>query len=137
MKKQTRSEARDAAFTQIFQISMHEDDMDVVLSELLRERPECETNLGYITQVTDGVMQHNGELEETIKKHLKKGWSLSRISKPSLAVLKLAIYEMKYVDDVPAKVAINEAVELAKRYGSDDDPNFVNGLLASVYKEMS
>ena len=136
MRKQTRSEARDAAFTQVFQMSMHEDDMDVILDELLKERPECETNLGYIKQIIDGVSTHNEELEELIKNNLKQGWSVSRISKTSLAIMKLAIFEMKYVEDVPAKVAINEAVELAKRYGEDGEANFVNGLLASVYKEI-
>ncbi|MCD8181542.1 MAG: transcription antitermination factor NusB [Firmicutes bacterium] len=135
MRKQTRSEARDAAFTQIFQMSLHEDDMEVIMDELLKARPECETNLGYIKNVIDGVAEHEEEIEEIISKHLKPGWTLSRISKASLAIMKLAVFEMKYVDDVPAKVAINEAVELAKRYGGDDDPNFVNGLLGSVYKE--
>ncbi|MCH5210840.1 MAG: transcription antitermination factor NusB [Oscillospiraceae bacterium] len=136
MRKQTRSEARDAAFTQVFQMSMHEDDMDVILDELLKERPECETNLGYIKQIIDGVTTHKEELEELIKKNLKQGWSVSRISKTSFAIMKLAIFEMKYVEDVPAKVAINEAVELAKRYGEEGEANFVNGLLASVYKEI-
>lgn len=135
MKKQTRSEARDAAFTQVFQMSMHEDDMDVILEELLKERPECETNLGYIRGIIDGVGEHNAQIEDIISKHLKSGWTIKRISKTSLAILKLAIFEMKYMDDIPPKVTINEAVELAKRYGDDGDPNFVNGLLASVYKE--
>lgn len=137
MKKQTRSEARDAAFTQVFQMDLHSDDMDIILDELLKARPECETNLGYIRDVIDGVLKHGAEIEETIAKNLKSGWSISRISKVSLSVLKLAIFEMKYRDDVPKKVAINEAVELAKRYGDEDDPTFVNGLLASVYKELS
>ena len=53
MKKQTRSQARDAAFTQVFQMNMHEDDMDVILEELLNARPECETNLGYIRLLTE------------------------------------------------------------------------------------
>ena len=137
MRKQTRSEARDAAFTQVFQMDMHEDDRDVIFSELLKERPECEANLGYIRQIIDGVSEHKDELEDIIKRNLKQGWSVSRISKTSFAIMKLAIFEMKYVDDVPAKVAINEAVELAKRYGVDGEANFVNGLLGSVYKEMS
>lgn len=136
MKKQTRSEARDAAFTQVFQMSMHREDMDVILDELLKARPECETNLGYIRSIIDGVSEHNEELEEIISKHLRTGWTISRISKASLAILKLAIFEMKYRDDVPVKAAINEAVELAKRYGDDDDPIFVNGLLASVCREI-
>ena len=127
MKKQTRSQARDAAFTQVFQMNMHEDDMDVILEELLNARPECETNLGYIRQI----------IEDTVAKYLKAGWTLSRISKASLSIMKLAIFEMKYMDDVPPKVAINEAVELAKRYGDDGDPTFVNGLLGNVFKELA
>lgn len=137
MKKQTRSEARDAAFTQVFQMGLHEDDMDTIMDELLKARPECESNLGYISSIIDGVREKNEELSDTISRHLKKGWSISRISKASLAILKIAVFEMKYVDDVPGKVAINEAVELAKRYGDDNDPNFVNGILGSIYKELS
>lgn len=137
MKKQTRSEARDAAFTQVFQMSLHEDDMDVIMQELLEARPECETNLGYIRTIIDGVREKEDELVALISANLKKGWSVSRISKVSLAVLKLAVFEMKYVDDVPVKVAINEAVELAKRYGDENDPTFINGVLGSIYKELS
>ena len=137
MRKQTRSEARDAAFTQVFQMDLHEDDMDVILDELLKARPESEANLGYIRQIIDGVREHEQEIDELIVKNLKKGWTISRISKASHAIMKLAIFEMKYMDDVPAKVAINEAVELAKRYGDGGDPNFVNGLLGSVYKEIA
>ena len=81
------------------------------------------------------AIEDGEEIEKIIERNLKSGWKISRISKASLTILKLAIFEMKYRDDVPHKVAINEAVELAKRYGCDDDPHFVNGLLASVYKE--
>lgn len=134
MKKQTRSEARDAAFTIVFQMDLHSDDMNIIFDELLKARPESETNLGYIRSVVDGVKEHDEKIGKIISDNLKSGWTISRISKVSLTVLKIAIFEMKYMDDVPAKVAINEAVELAKRYGGDDDPTFVNGLLASVYK---
>lgn len=136
MKKQTRSEARCAAFTQIFQMNQHRDDMDIIMNELLAAIPECEDNLGYITEVIDGVSKHEAELEEIISAHIKKGWSYSRLSKAAQNILKLAVYEMKYVDDVPAKAAINEAVDLAKKYGDDNDPAFINGLLASVYKSL-
>ena len=136
MKKQTRSEARDAAFTQVFQMDLHEGDMDVIMDELLKARPECEDNLGYIKAVIDGVCEHEAEIDELISKNLKKGWTLKRISKTAHTVLKIAIFEMKYLDDVPAKVAANEAVELAKRYGDENDPAFVNGVLASVIKEI-
>ena len=137
MRKQTRSEARDAAFTLVFQLSFHTDDMEVIFDELLQAHPESEQNLGCIRAVVEGVNENNDEFEEIISKHLKSGWTISRISRVSVAVMKMAIYEMKFMDDVPPKVAINEAVELAKRYGDDGDPTFVNGLLGSVYKEMA
>lgn len=136
MKKQSRSEARRAAFTQIFQMNMHRDDMSVILEQLLAEIPECEDNLGYIKSTVDGVIAREAELEEIISANLRSGWTISRISKASLAILKLAVYEMKYADDVPPRVAINEAVELAKQYGADGDAKFVNGLLGSVYKTL-
>ena len=134
MKKQTRSEARDAAFTQVFQMDQHEGSMDVIMDELLKARPECEDNLGYIQSVIDGVKEHGEEIDAIITKSLRKGWSFARISKVSRTVLRIAIFEMKYLDDVPPRVAVNEAVELAKRYGDENDPTFVNGLLASVIK---
>ncbi len=131
-KKQSRSEARRAAFTQIFQMNQHGDEPEAILEYLLEEKPECSDNLGYITTVVNGVREHENEIEDIISRHLKKGWSLPRISKVSAAAMKLAVYEMKYVDDVPPKVAINEAVELVKAYGADNDPSFVNGVLGAV-----
>lgn len=136
MKRQTRSEARRAAFTQIFQMGQHKDDMDIIMSELLAAIPECEDNLGYIQTVVDGVGEREDELIEIISANIKKGWTYSRLSKAAQSILKLAVYEMKYVDDVPPKAAINEAVELAKTYGDDNDPAFINGLLANVYKTL-
>lgn len=136
MKRQTRSEARCAAFTQVFQMKQHREEMDAIMQYMLEEKPECNDNLGYITAVVNGVKEHEQEIEDTISAHLKKGWTLSRISKVSAAVMKVAVYEMKYVDDVPPKVAINEAVELVKKYGAEEDPAFVNGVLGSVMKEL-
>lgn len=136
MKKQTRSEARRAAFTQIFQMNQHSDEMDEMFSLLLLEQPECESNFGYISSTVKGVLEHDAELEKIITENIREGWTYQRLSKVSKCILKLAVYEMKYADDVPPKVAINEAVELAKAYGDENDPNFVNGLLASVYKTL-
>lgn len=136
MKRQTRSEAREAAFTQIFQINQHGEELDEMMKELLNEKPECEDNLGYIQTVVHGVDEKRDELVGEVEKYLKKGWNISRISKVSLSILKLAIYEIKYMDDVPPKVAINEAVELAKKYGEDDDPKFINGILGSFMNNI-
>ena len=136
-KRQTRSEARRAAFTQIFQLNQQGDDKGEMLEHLLNAIPECEDNLGYIQSVVNGVDEKREELNGIISAHLKKGWTLSRISKVSHSILKLAVYEIKYVDDVPEKVAINEAVNIAKEYGSEDDPKFVNGILGAIVKTLS
>ena len=89
----------------------------------------------YISNAVNGIEEHQEEILKDIETNLKEEWKLSRISKMDLTILKLAIYEIKFTD-VPYKVSINEAVELAKKYGEDKSKNFVNGILASVVKEM-
>ncbi len=81
-----------------------------------------------------GIQKNASEIEELIKANLKENWKIDRISKIDLSILKLAIYEIKYTQ-IPFKVAINEAVELAKKYGEDASKTFVNGILASIVKE--
>ena len=136
MKRQTRSEARKAAFTLIFQLNQHGDDVSGMLDMLLEENPACESNLGYISKVVGEVNEKREEINSTIEKYLRKGWTLKRIPKVAHSVLKLAIYEMKYLDDVPVRVAINEAVEIAKNFGDEEQSKFVNGLLGSYAKDL-
>lgn len=88
----------------------------------------------YIKDAIFGIQKNKDEIIHQIEKNLKSDWKLERISKVDLAILKLAIYELKYTD-IPFKVVINEAVELAKKYGEDSSKNFVNGILASVVRE--
>ena len=85
----------------------------------------------YIQDAVLGIEDNKKEIVELIEKNLKSDWKIERISKIDLSILKLAIYEIKY-KDIPFKVVINEAVELAKKYGEDTSKNFVNGILASV-----
>ena len=89
----------------------------------------------YISDVIFGINENEEEILKQIEQNLKEDWKLNRISKMDLSILKLAIYEIKYTE-VPYKVAINEAVELAKKYGEDKSKNFVNGILASIVKDM-
>lgn len=89
----------------------------------------------YISNVILGIKNNEEEILKDIEKNLKEQWKINRISKMDLSILKLAIYEIKYTE-IPYKVAINEAVELAKKYGEDKSKNFVNGILASIVKEM-
>ena len=90
----------------------------------------------YIRDVVLGIETNIEDITKLIEKHLKSDWKIDRISKIDLSLLKLAIYEIKY-KEIPYKVAINEAIELAKKYGEDNSKNFVNGILASVVKELN
>ena len=87
----------------------------------------------YIKDVITGVEKNKVEINNLIEQNLKSNWKMERISKIDLSLLELAIYEIKYKES-PYKVAINEAVELAKKYGEDSSKTFVNGILASIVK---
>lgn len=88
----------------------------------------------YVQEIWDGIHEKEIDILEAIKRNLKEAWSIERIAKIDLAILKLAIYEMVY-SKTPYKVVINEAVELAKKYGDDNAKAFINGILASIVKE--
>ena len=90
----------------------------------------------YIKSISKGVSEKVSELDEAISKHLK-GWKMERICKTDLAILRLAIYEILYRDDIPYKVSVNEAVELAKSFGEDSSPSFINGVLAGIVKDSA
>lgn len=134
--KQTRTQAREEAFKLVFQLNMHSDDIDFLIENLIEEKPESEKNIDYIKKVVFGVNEKNDELEEVIQNSLTRGWKIARLSKASLSVLKLAVYEILYVDDVPQNVAINEAVELTKKYDDLEKAPFVNGVLGGICRKL-
>ena len=85
----------------------------------------------YVKEVASGIKENDEEITNMIAKNLKSGWTIDRISTVDLSLLKLAIYEIKY-GEIPYKIAINEAVNLAKKYGEEQSSSFVNGILAKV-----
>ena len=103
-------------------------------NEVYSERPS-RAQLRYIDSVVTGVANREEELDEQIQKYAI-GWDISRISKLARCILRLAIYEIEYVDDVPAGVAISEAVRIAKKYNDDDTGAFVNGILGSFVRSL-
>lgn len=131
----SRKAARDNAFKCIYEYEFNKDkDIDKIIEENCIENECADIEREYIEQVTKGVVENISEIDEIILKNLKK-WSFSRIAKIDLAILRLAIYEMNYMDNIPLKVSANEAVELAKTYGNADSKSFVNGLLAKVIED--
>ena len=90
----------------------------------------------YAEMLYDGVVEKNQELEDLISE-FSTGWKINRIAKVNLSILKLALYEIIYVDDVPDSVAVNEAVELAKKYSGKEDSAFINGVLGAYIRSKS
>lgn len=85
----------------------------------------------YISGKCEDIVAHLAEIDEAIDA-VAEGWKTGRMGKVDLTLIRLAVYEMKYDEDVPVGVAINEAVELAKKYGTDESPAFINGVLAKL-----
>ena len=131
-----RTAIREQAFKLIYSLVIEKQEELEEAIELYEESNEItdEKAKAYIADAILGIEKNQDKIIHQIEKNLKSDWKLERISKIDLAILKLAIYELKYTD-IPFKVAINEAVELAKKYGEDSSKNFVNGVLASVIKE--
>lgn len=128
-----RSAIREQAFKLIYSLEIQKQENIEEQIDLYIESNNIidENALDYIKDAVLGIENNKDEILRNIEKNLKAEWKLDRVSKIDLAILKLAIYEIKY-KDIPYKVVINEAVELAKKYGEDSSKNFVNGILASV-----
>ena len=130
-----RTKSRDLSFKLIYQIEIqkeiNEEDINLFFENNEIDSKEAKE---YIKDVIDGVCINSKEIIDLISKNLKKDWEIERISKVNLALLKLAIYEIKY-NKLPYKVVINEVVELAKKYGEETSKMFINGILASIIKE--
>lgn len=130
----TRSEAREQAFMLLFS-NMFDDEPFELKADDNAELYEHGIS-PYASAVVSAIEGCQGELDNEISRFLKKGWSVSRISKPSLAILRLAFYEIKNVDKIPSSVSINEAVELAKKY-TIDDYKFINGVLGAYVRSFN
>jgi len=85
----------------------------------------------YLLNRFNAITEKIGEIDDILSK-TASGWSIKRMGKVELTILRLAVYEMRYDDEIPVKVAINEAVELAKTFGGDESPGFINGVLAKL-----
>ena len=131
-----RSEMREQAFKIMYSLEIQKNENLEEQLGLYIESNEIkdESAIEYIKDAVLGIEENKKEILANIEKNLKKDWKIERSSKIDLVILKLAIYEITY-KEIPYKVVINEAVELAKKYGEDNSKNFVNGILASIVKE--
>jgi len=130
-----RSAAREEAFKLLYSLEVQKENLDEQLEMYFENEEITDQEIkDYILYVVKGIERNISDIQNKISDNLKKDWKIERISKINLVLLKLAIYEILYTE-TPYKVAINEAIEIAKKYGDDNSPNFVNGILASVVKE--
>lgn len=130
----TRREAREQAFILIFEKSFNsEAEIDEIL-DLAKELELIEQD-----EFLENLVHKTCEMQQEIDEHISnnaRGWKINRISKVPLAIIRLALAEILYFEDVPAGVSINEAVELAKKYANPEDASFINGLLGTVARSL-
>ena len=131
-----RSKTREESFKLLYSMQISKDvDIDEQIKFFLEEEEIKDKDaIEYIKNIINGIKENEKDIEEKIEKNIKKDWTISRISKIDLTLLKLGIYEIIYTK-LPYKVVINEVVELAKIYGDDSSKAFINGVLASIVKE--
>ena len=131
-----RSAAREETFKLVYSLEVQRENISEESIDLYIESEEIddEKTINYIKEVVNGIKENEEAIIEKISKNLKSDWKIERISKIDLALLKIAIYEILYTE-TPFKVAINEVVELSKKYGEENSSNFINGILASIVKE--
>ncbi len=127
----TRRELRENVFMMLFRVEFHDEEelpQQLVLFEEELDNLN-EKDSAYINHKCHEIFGKIAELDAAINE-TATGWKTGRMAKVDLSIIRLALYEMKYEDDIDAKVSINEAVELAKKYGTDESASFVNGVLA-------
>ena len=131
-RKTAREVAMKLAFARLFG---GEDTYEAILDKSgIAEKP-TEDDMACSNEVLAGIEEHSSELDEKIKE-LAIGWSIDRIPKVDLSVMRVAMYEMLYMDKIPSSVSINEAVELAKRFGGEKSPAYINGMLGTLAREL-
>lgn len=129
----TRREIREHIFLMLFRKEFHEkeelnEQMQLYINEFGEPAPQ---EAVYLAERFQSIVEKLDEIDRMLSE-ASSGWKLNRMAKVDLTILRLAVYEMHFDDDIPLKVAINEAVELAKKFGGDDSPSFVNGVLAKL-----
>ena len=136
----TRTETRQIAFELLYSLEIQKTEASEQEEQinLFLEGQDIQDKKvkDYAIDMINGIEENKEEIQSLISQNLKEKWDISRISKINITLLKLAIYEIVY-KKLPYKVVVNEVVELAKKYGDDNSPSFINGVLANVIKQCN
>lgn len=130
-----RKQAREGAMMVLFQMECTNDYSEDALSLFLNSFEYDEKETSYITDAVHSIVNNLKELDNYIKTYLE-GWNISRLAKVDLAVLRIAIYEIIYRKDIPLEVSINEAIEIVKKYSTEDSFKFINGVLGGFARAL-
>ncbi|HDU0355070.1 TPA: transcription antitermination factor NusB [Listeria monocytogenes] len=124
-----RREAREKALQALFQIELNEMSLDQAIKNIMEDEQD-----DYMEKLVEGVMANKAEIDAIIEPNLDN-WRMDRLSKVDLSLLRLSVYEIKYLDDVPNRVSLNESIEIAKIYSGEKSSKFINGVLANIAPE--
>ena len=128
-----RSKARATALSLLYQIEISKVDFHQALNSYFENYPQKQEVIDFFSLLVEGVITNISSIDSLIKKHVKN-WEIERMAVIDRNILRMGCFELLFSDDIPPKVAINEAIELAKRFGDVDSPRFVNGILDTIYK---
>ncbi|EAC5222169.1 transcription antitermination factor NusB [Listeria monocytogenes] len=124
-----RREAREKALQALFQIELNEMSLDQAIKNIMEDEQD-----DYMEKLVEGVMANKADIDAIIEPNLDN-WRIDRLSKVDLSLLRLSVYEIKYLDDVPNRVSLNESIEIAKIYSDEKSSKFINGVLANIAPE--
>lgn len=129
-----RKKAREYTFVILFQYKFQPEEVSEIIADFF-ENYDAKKQEDYIKGTVEGVVEHINEIDEKIIEYAK-GWTIDRINSVSLAALRLGTYELMFSKGVPAPVAVNEAVNIVRKYGGEETLGFVNGILGSIQKQL-
>ncbi|NLP51617.1 transcription antitermination factor NusB [Bacillus sp. RO1] len=123
-----RSESREKALQAIFQMDLSDIAPDEAITNVLEEGEKADA---FLSSIVFGTIEHQAEIDSTLKSHLEK-WSLDRLGTVDRTILRMTVFEMMFVEEIPVNVSMNEAIELAKTFGDDKSSGFINAVLSKV-----
>ena len=128
--------ARESTMKLLYQMEINNDFSQEVMTTFVEDNQLRADEKSYLYEVINGIKENMKIIDETIQKY-SKGWNMNRIAKIDLAILRIAVYEIMFKEEMPHPVSINEAVDISKKYSTNDSSRFINGLLGAIIKDES
>ena len=135
MTESPRRKARETVLRALYACEINDGDPDEIVESILNEASLPEKNVGFARNFID-LVANNKDWADKIISNLAKNWDIKRIAELDLIILRMAMVELKLMPDIPEKVALNEAIELAKKYSTEESPSFINGILDNFLKNI-